>query len=113
MANFVGQRVSQPWRTQIQVASTAHVRSTYTAKEDAFECPSCARACTTLISCDQRKKIMCNRCHDGHEKRSSAGLHQKELGVSKGKAWEIDNRVVSRDDGRTVINRLTGKPAQR
>ena len=32
--------------------------------------------------------------------------------LSAGKDWEINNRVISRDDGVTVINRATGKPAE-
>jgi hypothetical protein len=32
--------------------------------------------------------------------------------LSAGKAWEIENRRVSQDDGVTVVNRATGKPAQ-
>ena len=32
--------------------------------------------------------------------------------ITSGKAWEIENRRVSRDDGKSVINAKTGKPAQ-
>lgn len=32
--------------------------------------------------------------------------------ITTGKAWEIDNRRLSQDDGFTVVNRATGKPAQ-
>ena len=32
--------------------------------------------------------------------------------ISGGKDWEIKNRVISKDDGKTPINRVTGKPAQ-
>lgn len=32
--------------------------------------------------------------------------------ITHGKAWEIDNRTVSKQDGKTIINRRTGKEAQ-
>lgn len=32
--------------------------------------------------------------------------------ITEGKKWEIDNRRLSQDDGVTVVNRATGKPAQ-
>lgn len=43
------------------------------------------------------------------DKKSTNQIKHK---LSVGKSWEIDNRVISRDDGKTVINRVTGKPAQ-
>ena len=32
--------------------------------------------------------------------------------LSTGKNWEIENRRISQDDKKTVINRVTGKPAE-
>ncbi len=32
--------------------------------------------------------------------------------ITAGKAWEIENRTISPDDGRSVVNKKTGKPAQ-
>jgi hypothetical protein len=42
-------------------------------------------------------------------KKTDSLVHHK---LTKGKDWEIENRRVSLDDGKTVINKATGKPAQ-
>ena len=43
------------------------------------------------------------------DKKTGRTIKHKLTG---GKAWEIDNRRISQDDKITVINRVTGKPAQ-
>ena len=32
--------------------------------------------------------------------------------ITAGKAWEIENRTISPDDGRSVVNKKTGKPPE-
>ena len=79
-------------------------------------CPNkdCNEWTLTLIT--NGKDTYCPQCRN---KPSMTGinLHQ-DVGdgttkVTRGKAWEIANRGISRDDGRTVINKITGRPAQR
>lgn len=43
------------------------------------------------------------------DKKSGKEITHK---LSVGKSWEIENRRVSQDDGVTVVNRATGKPAE-
>lgn len=77
-------------------------------------------------SCDEHWPALYKRYLTG-KKRSTAGLGQtvdswthvdKKTGrtikhkISTGKSWEIANRVLSKDDGVTAVNRVTGKPAQ-
>lgn len=77
-----------------------------------LDCPRCGpNVAKRLIG--NKDGIFCDRCYqDDRTGKFNYTLHQKTLGVSNGKAWEIDNRIVSKDDGKTVINRVTGKPAQ-
>lgn len=77
-------------------------------------------------SCDEHWPALYKHYLTG-KKRSNANLGQtlekwthvdKKSGkevthkLSVGKSWEIENRRVSQDDGVTVVNRATGKPAQ-
>lgn len=79
-----------------------------------LDCPNCKLETSKLIGCLKLNKVVCPNCHENCQGRSNFNyqLHQKEQGVSKGKAWEIDNRIVSKDDNKTIVNRVTGKPAQ-
>lgn len=43
------------------------------------------------------------------DKKTGRTINHK---LSVGKSWEIENRRVSQDDGKTAINRITGKPAE-
>lgn len=80
-----------------------------------MECSMCKKDVTRLTYGDKCSTGACRGCYHG------SGIDLSLNGViwtdgktrlTKGKAWEIDNRTVSRDDGRTVVNRKTGKPAQ-
>lgn len=77
-------------------------------------------------SCDEHWPVLYKHYLTG-KKRSNTSLGQtvdkwshvdKKTGrtvdhkISGGKDWEIVNRVISKDDGKTVINRVTGKPSQ-
>lgn len=80
-----------------------------------LDCPNCkSTSARKLIGND--KGLYCNECfesfRDNTKKAKDYELSWKVGTVTKGKAWEIDNRMVSKDDKRTVINRITGKPAQ-
>ena len=78
-----------------------------------FDCPSCGSAkARRLIAGD--KALQCNECYEAKRDRNT---HIGEKGgdwgkMSYGKAWEIDQRIASPDDGKTIINRKTGKPTQ-
>lgn len=82
-----------------------------------FDCPNCGLKSSKLIGSDELKKVVCPVCHPGNLSVKNARdyeLHYKDsYGITKGKAWEIMNRTISKDDGKTVINKVTGKPAQR
>jgi len=82
-----------------------------------FDCPNCGLKTTKLIGSDELKRVVCPHCHPGTNNSKNAKdyeLHWKESkNVTNGKAWEIKNRTISKDDGKTVINKVTGKPAQR
>jgi len=79
-----------------------------------------------VLSCDEHWHKL-YKLHLTGKKYSNASLGQtmdkwthvdKKTGrtikhkISGGKDWEIKNRVISKDDGKTPINRVTGKPAQ-
>ncbi len=79
-----------------------------------------------IRSCDEHWPALYKH-HLTGKKKSTVGLGQtvdswykidKKTGnqtkhkLSAGKSWEIANRVISKDDGVTVVNRATGKPAQ-
>lgn len=91
-----------------------------------FTCPICKNETKTLVI-PEGGKLAGRCCASIGPKRNNVNLGQtadswthidKKTGnqikhkLSTGKAWEIENRVVSKDDGKTIINRVTGKPAQ-
>ena len=45
-----------------------------------------------------------------HRSKKTGSIVKHKL--TKGKDWEIENRRISLDDNKTVINTKTGKPAQ-
>lgn len=82
-----------------------------------FECPNCGSETNKLVGCDDEKKIKCPNCHQ-IRKRDMCNLHEIVActpdgtgRVTRGKAWEIDHRVIA-EDGMTVVNRVTGQEAQ-
>jgi hypothetical protein len=71
----------------------------------------------TLKLITSGNKTYCPLCRGANPTMTGINLHD-DVGdgttkVTRGKAWEISNRVISKDDGRTVINKITGRPAQR
>lgn len=83
-----------------------------------FDCPRCNKETKRLTICEMVKRIVCDACHPEHGgSKFNWQLHDVlhrdgRTKVTRGKAWEIDQRIKSPDDGRTIINRKTGKPAQ-
>jgi hypothetical protein len=82
-----------------------------------MECPNCKAGTHKLIGIGREGIIMCPSCFENKQSAYNYQLNQTESNsggarVTNGKAWEIKNRVVSKDDGKTVINKVTGKPAQ-
>lgn len=87
-----------------------------------FDCPTCKTdKATRLIILPGSKRLTCNLCK-GYIKPSvtstakywslmETDVKDDKTRVTKGKAWEIKNRVIG-PDGR-VYNRITGKDAQR
>lgn len=59
----------------------------------------------------------CPRCRGANPTMTGINLHQDvgdgKTRVTLGKAREIEARIVCPDDGRTIINRYTGRQAQR
>lgn len=84
-----------------------------------FKCPNCKTDCKRLIAntfITNSGELKCENCYESKSERT-LGLQdtlcqQNGIKISKGKAWEIRNRTKSKDDGRTVINKITGKPTQ-
>lgn len=81
-----------------------------------MECPNCKTSTSKLIGIGREGEIKCPTCFERKDSIFNYQLNQSEtiggVRITNGKAWEIRNRMVSKDDGRTVINRVTGKPAQ-
>ena len=87
-----------------------------------FTCPSCNSLTSKLIGYTSPAKVGCSNCGIPASRFSSCNLGQtadswvKHDGtrgrITSGKNWEIANRMISKDDGKTPINRVTGKPAQ-
>lgn len=86
-----------------------------------LDCPSCGAETSKLIGCNELRRVVCTNCHYncmGDKKFDNYNLGQTLIKdkngtrVTYGKAFEIDNRMVCPDDGKTIINRKTGKPAQ-
>jgi hypothetical protein len=84
-----------------------------------FTCPTCNAKTPKLIAPGGCKdgKLVCPNCYQSGKSIFNWQLHDVEFKdgktrLTKGKSWEIKNRVKSPDDGRTIINKVTGKPAQ-
>lgn len=86
-----------------------------------LSCPSCGAETSKVTGCDKLQRVVCTLCHGNC--RGAVALGNVNLGqtlvkdktgtrVTYGKAWEIDHRILSPDDGKTIINSSTGKPAQ-
>ena len=74
----------------------------------------CKKPCKRLIAFDGN--LYCENCYN-IEKPRPVYLHQtegnpwaKNLTIAKGRV--IDNRVVSKDDGKTILDRRTGRPTE-
>lgn len=81
-----------------------------------LDCPRCGKEAKQLLI-PKDGKLQCRDCSGPRPTRYNSQLNQiyaqdGETKLTNGKAWEIANRAVSKDDGRTVINKSTGKPAQ-
>lgn len=85
-----------------------------------MNCPSCGAETSRLIGCHNLQRVVCTNCHGdckGQQVPGNANLGQTldsdgKTRVTYGKAWEIKNRGLSKDDGKTIINLKTGKPAE-
>lgn len=82
-----------------------------------FDCPTCKQQARKLIIPPEGKQIVCGNCYHKEGSPYNWQLHDVvfddgKTRLTRGKAWEIDNRVKSKDDKRTIINKVTGKPAQ-
>lgn len=91
----------------------------------AFECPICKNPTQSLVI-PLNGKLSGKCCVEMSPSKKNVNLgqalekwtHVDKNGVEHkhkltvGKSWEIDNRVTSKDDGVTVVNRATGKEAQ-
>lgn len=91
----------------------------------AFECPSCKAGTNKLIIFNEPKRLGCPNCGSPKSKPINPNLgqtldrweHVDKKGIvhkhrlSVGKDYEISNRAISRDDGKTVINSKTGRPS--
>lgn len=81
-----------------------------------LQCPNC-NAETSKLVIPLGGVLSCRECIPESRPKYNAMLNQAFASdgvtrLSNGKAWEIANRIVSPDDGRTMINKKTGKPAQ-
>lgn len=81
-----------------------------------LDCPSCGSATNKLII-PLGGKTGCRNCLGKEPTKYNANLNQTYTKDSKtrltnGKAWEIANRIVSPDDKKTMINKVTGRPSQ-
>ena len=82
----------------------------------AFICRSCKAETNKLIYPTGFDDCVCPSCYVPRNV-SNINLHMpmpgsQRKGLTVGKAWEIDQRVISKDDGKTVLNRRTGKETQ-
>ena len=83
-----------------------------------FTCPNCSTETPKLIGSVELKKVVCPACYKekgriGYNYRlHEVVANENGYRVTRGKAFEIDNRVISKDDNMTVINKVTGAEAQ-
>lgn len=84
-----------------------------------FDCPNCKQQAKRLIAgLSSDGKLYCNLCYERKGSIFNWQLHDivaddGKTRVTKGKASEIDSRMVSPEDKHVVINRHTGRPTQR
>jgi hypothetical protein len=87
-----------------------------------FECHTCKSQTNKLIIPESGEKLVCPNCHVSRQVNGNVRLGQTndkwvdQKGtkhfISEGKKWEMDNRVISKDDPRVVVNQKTGKETQ-
>lgn len=91
-----------------------------------FICPSCKEETNKLIAIGEgqvESHIGCPKCHIPRQDFTNVRLGQtfdswisekdgSKHRISEGKKWEIDHRIVSKDDKKTVVNSATGKVTQ-
>lgn len=81
-----------------------------------LECPRCGQPCKQLVI-PIGGDLQCRACAGQCPSKYNPNLNQTYakndvVRLTNGKAWEIANRIVSPDDHKTMVNRITGKPAQ-
>ncbi len=86
-----------------------------------LDCPICKNEVNQLVIPPEGKKFGCRPCV--YKDRKPTKSYNVNLGqtylsdgvtrISVGKAWEIEQRVVSPDDPKVIINRKTGRETQR
>lgn len=82
-----------------------------------LQCPKCGSDAVKLVI-PLGGRLGCRSCSDPARTKYNAQLNQTlhnidgKTRITRGRAFELDNRIKSPDDGRTIINRITGKPAQ-
>lgn len=89
-------------------------------------CPQCDKEVKMLVI-PHEGRLGCRDCAGKVPKRYNVNLGQTveqwthidkhttneiKHKLTVGKNWEIDNRIISKDDPKVVINRVTGKPSQ-
>ncbi len=87
-----------------------------------LDCPNCGAQAKRLIIFNDPYHTGCDNCGQARKRFSITGLGStddkwhgddgKVHRITAGKRWEIENRTISKDDGKTVINKVTGKPTQ-
>lgn len=81
-----------------------------------LNCPICHAEVNKLVI-PLGGRLSCRLCSGPERTRYNPRLNQTNIRdhstrLTNGKAWEIENRVISKDDNKTIVNRITGKPAQ-
>jgi hypothetical protein len=83
-----------------------------------FICRNCGKETPRLKADYKLQDAVCPDCFTGNDSvQYGLNLHDPLIDdgktrLTKGKAREIDQRTLSKDDGFTVINRVTGKETQ-
>jgi hypothetical protein len=87
-----------------------------------FECHTCKAETSKLIIPENGDKLVCPNCHISRRIDGNVRLGQvndrwvdpkgRKHFISEGKKWEIDHRVISKDDPRVVVNAKNGKETQ-
>lgn len=86
------------------------------------DCPSCGAPAYKLVIYQEPKKLGCPACGTQKPKSKNVNLNQtvqswvgpkgQKHRLTSGKSWEIENRVISKEDPNVVINKVTGKPTE-